>query len=506
METMLANESLLLAQGRIGIPEVSASAVLLEWPVVMAPGVDDFDCWAIVNFVDHNPNPGEIMDYNCGTRSYDNVAYDHRGVDFMAWPFPWIKVDNEEMYVVAARAGVIVDKEDGNFDRQCRMIPGNTANNVLIRHDDGTRLWYGHMKTGSLTTKQIGDSVKTGDFLGVVASSGQSPAPHMHMEMFDRYANLIDPFEGPCNGGGTSWWKEQVPYYMPGINKVSTHSQQVDFNFCPDAAVPNYKNEFQPGEKVFAYAFGRDLLDGMDVTIRLLRPDGSEYDSRTFTNSTGYHNMFYHWYATTMPSGQDGIWTVAVDFDGATYEQEFQVGTVAVTFQSIDAYVIDTGVVVEWGVYADEPISGYDILRDDRSIASVASGDRRFTDHDVEPGKSYAYAVVAQLPDGRLITSPTARISTPGIATALSQNHPNPFNPTTTIQYTLAEDADVTLAVYDISGRRVAQLEKGRRRSGVHSIVWSGRDENGRRVASGTYLYRLTVDGASQSRKMILLK
>lgn len=90
----------------------------------------------------------------------------------------------------------------------------------------------------------------------------------------------------------------------------------------------------------------------------------------------------------------------------------------------------------------------------------------------------------------------------------LSQNHPNPFNPSTAIDYRLAAAGDVTLTVFDILGKPVSVLESGFRAAGSHRSVWNGTDRAGRRMPSGVYFCRLEVrsaDGAfTRTRKMIL--
>jgi hypothetical protein len=92
-------------------------------------------------------------------------------------------------------------------------------------------------------------------------------------------------------------------------------------------------------------------------------------------------------------------------------------------------------------------------------------------------------------------------ISIPG-TTELYQNYPNPFNPATAIRYSLAADADVKLAVFDIAGREVTELVSGRQERGNHSVNF-----NADGLTSGIYLYRLSVDGkAVQSKKMMMLK
>ena len=90
----------------------------------------------------------------------------------------------------------------------------------------------------------------------------------------------------------------------------------------------------------------------------------------------------------------------------------------------------------------------------------------------------------------------------------LEQNHPNPFNPSTTISFQLPEGVGtrVTLKVYDLRGRVVRTLIDDIRAPGVHTAFWNGQDDSGRGVASGVYLYRLGAGDFSQTRKMVLLK
>ena len=88
----------------------------------------------------------------------------------------------------------------------------------------------------------------------------------------------------------------------------------------------------------------------------------------------------------------------------------------------------------------------------------------------------------------------------------LRQNVPNPFNPSTRIDFTLERAARVELAVYDVAGRRVAVLERGERGVGDHSVVWNGRDARGVPVPSGQYWYVLSTPDSRVSRGMVLLK
>jgi len=86
------------------------------------------------------------------------------------------------------------------------------------------------------------------------------------------------------------------------------------------------------------------------------------------------------------------------------------------------------------------------------------------------------------------------------------QNYPNPFNPVTTIRYELPEQSYVTIVIYDLMGRVVKELVRGRVVSGYHKAVWDGMDSFGKSVGAGVYLYQIRAEGFTQTRKMLLLK
>lgn len=88
----------------------------------------------------------------------------------------------------------------------------------------------------------------------------------------------------------------------------------------------------------------------------------------------------------------------------------------------------------------------------------------------------------------------------------LSKNFPNPFNPTTTITYRLLRDTDVDLSVFNLMGQKVRTLVNGRVAGGNHVVVWDGKNDEGRVVSTGVYLYRLQSGRQSVTRKMMLLK
>ena len=86
-------------------------------------------------------------------------------------------------------------------------------------------------------------------------------------------------------------------------------------------------------------------------------------------------------------------------------------------------------------------------------------------------------------------------------AFSFSQNYPNPFNAATTIRYALPEEAEVSIEIYDILGRRIQTLVAGKQSAGTHTVVWEAKD-----VSSGVYFYRIEAGEYSQTQKCVLLK
>jgi titin len=89
---------------------------------------------------------------------------------------------------------------------------------------------------------------------------------------------------------------------------------------------------------------------------------------------------------------------------------------------------------------------------------------------------------------------------------SLEQNYPNPFNPSTHIAFSVKEAGVVQLSVYNLQGQEVRTLVAGHTNAGRHTLIWNGRDNAGNVVPSGTYLYKLRVNGFEETKKMTLMK
>ena len=94
----------------------------------------------------------------------------------------------------------------------------------------------------------------------------------------------------------------------------------------------------------------------------------------------------------------------------------------------------------------------------------------------------------------------------PGIASAAVSNYPNPFNPSTTISYSIAKDGIVKLDIFNVKVQHVKTLVLETKKAGTHSIVWNGDDAAGNKVANGLYFTRMVSNGKVLTNKMMLLK
>jgi len=177
----------------------------------------------------------------------------------------------------------------------------------------------------------------------------------------------------------------------------------------------------------------------------------------------------------------------------------------------------DAGVMVTWELGGDETADQFTVLRragdsvDPQVVGEgdVAGANGSYLDTTVEPGVTYHYELVVRTADGNEFRSPVATVTTAAVALSLGQNHPNPFNPTTVIPYTLpggAATKRVRLLVMDVSGKLVRTLVDEPQAGGMHEAVWDGRDDRGGPVSSGIYFCVLDADGKRHTRKLVLLK
>lgn len=216
------------------------------------------------------------------------------------------------------------------------------------------------------------------------------------------------------------------------------------------------------------------------------------------------------------------ISSFGVDEDGELYLcafhgniQRFEVTQSPVALQGYHSYWAQDHVVVAWTILESDGKLRYDVSRREGLIGSFVrmyepeivqqSGELRLLDRTTAPGETYVYRIVI-FEDDVAETSFETTLTTPSTEIRLDQNRPNPFNPATTIGFSLNRTDRVSLRIYDSSGRHVRTLVDRRMTPGTYSESWDGREADGRKAASGVYLFRLTAGKRTITRKAVLLK
>jgi hypothetical protein len=188
---------------------------------------------------------------------------------------------------------------------------------------------------------------------------------------------------------------------------------------------------------------------------------------------------------------------------------------VAVVVDVFRARPVDDGVELTWELTADEDIRKIRLLRMEAGDANYTdiTGGRplakdlsRYVDRDVRRGRTYRYVLTVVQADGTEVRSRAATVDTPVLPLALHQNRPNPFNPTTTIPFSLPIAANVKLSIYDVEGKLVKTLADGLFDEGRAEVVWDGTNARGEPAGSGVYWYRLAAGDKVFTKKMVLLK
>lgn len=207
------------------------------------------------------------------------------------------------------------------------------------------------------------------------------------------------------------------------------------------------------------------------------------------------------WANITPASGPDPRWFSTFEYDRVNRRATMFSGNRNTLGKANDVWVFDL-TLDEWTELT--PAGTAPAPRDGAASVHVPGEDRLV----VFGGASTSgfLADVWSLED--LSDTPTGSMDDRFVAdmTVLRQNRPNPFNPTTAIEYELSSAADVSLTIFDIGGRRVRRLDTGPKSAGPHTIRWDGRNDAGEPVSSGVYVYKLVAGEFVATRKMVLIR
>jgi hypothetical protein len=180
------------------------------------------------------------------------------------------------------------------------------------------------------------------------------------------------------------------------------------------------------------------------------------------------------------------------------------------TVLDLDDYVIDVDNAdgeLEWDVSGNNH-SEIEILEDHQLVITcdsdwIGTENLHFIVYDPEnlTDDDNTYLVI----EPSVATTPALNSSLPE-RVSLDQNYPNPFNPKTAITFALPQRADISLKIYDISGKLVKTLIDAECDAGYHTVIWNGTDENSDDVSSGIFIYQLSTPSGDELGKMIMVK
>ncbi len=231
----------------------------------------------------------------------------------------------------------------------------------------------------------------------------------------------------------------------------------------------------------------------------------------------------------TIITGADGVLEgrqVAFDFDDTP---------LSIELDSFQALQIENSIQLNWTTASEKDNEGFNIYRKIGNsfytqIASYKGNSELLGALNSSTSNSYSFVDNSELRNSELYTYYISDVETNGLETkheekaqsvrftlneeiaqtkldyVLAQNFPNPFNPSTTINFQIKKDQRVKLQVYNLNGQLVNELVNEKVNKGSHSVNWNGTDRLGNQVSSGTYFYKITAGTFTQTNKMILLK
>ena len=160
----------------------------------------------------------------------------------------------------------------------------------------------------------------------------------------------------------------------------------------------------------------------------------------------------------------------------------------------------------EGTIYAAEGLGGQIIAVFPEYDLVIGAQSNVFGDDIFEHSSSLNYKIIDQIAPLFADYASQDKTSLSPNVFSLHQNYPNPFNPTTLIKYDLAEDALVSISIYDVTGRMVKSLINMNQSTGYHSLRWDATNDIGEAVSAGMYIYTIQAGQYRATKKMVLLK
>jgi len=412
------------------------------------------------------------------------------GSDVPGWPVP----------VLEAEANISASPAVGDIDGDGRLevVVQNNYGWIYGLNHDGTGM-TGWPKWINCNNFYMG-SPSLADFTGDGRLEIVIPSMNGYCYIFDYLGNVMPGWPRPYNreGGPTE--------SSPTIADIDGDGEYDIVLGCEEGVLNawNFNGDNIPGFPIFLSAFIRgtpmvkDLdLDG-DVELVAACWDRNLY----VWDLDGAHHRNY--------SAWNGFHGNIRNTGTTEYIQTTDASIVAYSHRIFDGFVELRYLVPRdyrgWSLLRREPGSDYELLA--TGLQPDETGVMSYIDRTVEEGGSYYYRIEAE--GSPELYFETDEIRIPLVRARLYQNHPNPFNPSTTIPFTVpgpdGERRAVSLAIYDVRGSRIRTLVDGAFPTGRHALQWDGRNQRGESVSSGVYFVQLRAGGVRATRKMVLLR
>ncbi len=341
--------------------------------------------------------------------------------------------------------------------------------------------------------------------------------------------------------------------YVPVIEPALTATSETDFSIAYSPLSSGNNLDGSEGEVTFSVSFtdnteepgsGQPILweitNAGSETVYLVAPVELEIGASTTeevtaaTGSDGLGSVTFDSGVSSRAAGTTSILvmasTTADDSNGmsrtleVSFSATWDVPVVAELASITAEYTLEREAFLQWTVASQTNNLGWEVYRSVDLIGFDQVGDLvpgdgtvdgfrmySFVDKDLPP-VDVVYYYLKQLDlDGKSARSDVIELKLSAVrrptAHALWQNFPNPFNPETIISFDLAEEAPVTLTIFDLKGQVVRILAQSQpMRVGHHQLIWDALDESGIKVGSGVYFYQLRVNNFTSEKKMTLLQ